>query len=782
MREGRADEFAQVGGGAGESQRARGVSASAGEAGVAFERAGNTAAVAEFEKKGHGFVVGVLGGGVAALGTVNVAKIGERASAAPAVVGGAKGGEGLLVEFAGVHQVALLIDGPGSAAAVAEVFKDMGGFAESAARAGKIALGFIDAGEIVEAASDGKGVAKFAPAGEAAFEVAFGEGDIAAIPARNGEGVERSGDAGLIAEEFIDEQALLERVFGAFVVALGGAERADEVEDAAALAGVGFAGEAEGGFEAFAAFGEMFPHIPEAEESDAEAKRPFDLARCEEPIEGGAEIVNFKVALGKPARAVAGGKLGIPFLGKNETVRSVGAAHGRFVAAFGEALDGVFADHLEHGEAGFAVGAIHALEKILIHERRKAVEEVHAEIAGGIADGFGGFERAAADESGEAAEEAALGLVEEIVAPVNRVAKGLLAFGKIEGAAGEELEAALEAIEDSGGRKNAGAGGGELDRQREAVEARADVADGGSVIRRDGKVRADGGSALDEKFGCGIGREGGDWKILLAVDAEAGAAGGENFERGAGFERFGEKFGGGENLFEIIEDEQEGASVAKLFGDDLGDGTAAEGLDGEGFGKSRSDEIGIGDRAEANEFDARGKTRGESFGDGDGEARLPRSAGTRESEKENVGTQKKFGGLSDLKFAADERSARARKFVAFARRASGLGRGSGDRRALDRRGRSGGSGRRDFRAENVAATRNGFDELLSTIAEGAAKFDDALDERIVGDEGIGPDGLGELFLADKAAGILNEILKSFENLGAKLDLAARLEETPAVGI
>ncbi len=67
--------------------------------------------------------------------------------------------------------------------------------------------------------------------------------------------------------------------------------------------------------------------------------------------------------------------------------------------------------------------------------------------------------------------------VEQVVAPVDRAAQGLLAARDVARAGAEEVEPAREAVEDRGGGEDLDAGGGELDRERQAVEARADLLD-----------------------------------------------------------------------------------------------------------------------------------------------------------------------------------------------------------------------------------------------------------------------------------------------------------------
>jgi hypothetical protein len=88
-----------------------------------------------------------------------------------------------------------------------------------------------------------------------------------------------------------------------------------------------------------------------------------------------------------------------------------------------------------------------------------------------IGHGLGGLQRESPGEYREAREEPALDFRQELVAPRKGVAKRLLAGGGVARAAGEELQAAAEALQHSLGREQRDAGGGQLDREGQAVEA-----------------------------------------------------------------------------------------------------------------------------------------------------------------------------------------------------------------------------------------------------------------------------------------------------------------------
>ena len=73
--------------------------------------------------------------------------------------------------------------------------------------------------------------------------------------------------------------------------------------------------------------------------------------------------------------------------------------------------------------------------------------------------------------------------LEELVAPVDGRSQGLLALGEVARAAAQEAEPVVEPVAQDLRREQPEAGGGELDRQRQAVEPAADLRDGGRRCR-----------------------------------------------------------------------------------------------------------------------------------------------------------------------------------------------------------------------------------------------------------------------------------------------------------
>jgi len=102
-----------------------------------------------------------------------------------------------------------------------------------------------------------------------------------------------------------------------------------------------------------------------------------------------------------------------------------------------------------------------------------------------------GAHRRAAREDAEAAEEGLLRRGEEVVAPGHGGVEGAVAGGAavVAGPGGQQVEAAAEPGQERGGRQQADPGGGQFDRERQAVQPGADLRHGGRVPGRERKPR-----------------------------------------------------------------------------------------------------------------------------------------------------------------------------------------------------------------------------------------------------------------------------------------------------
>ena len=129
--------------------------------------------------------------------------------------------------------------------------------------------------------------------------------------------------------------------------------------------------------------------------------------------------------------------------------------------------------------------------------------------------------RGAAGEHREAREARLLVVAEQVVAPVDRRAQRPLACGRVAGAGAQRAERRVEALGDLAGRQQPAARGRQLDRQRQPVDAPADLRDRGGVGVAEAEVGIVGSRALAEQ------RDGGHPRQRLGVVARrSGSASG----------------------------------------------------------------------------------------------------------------------------------------------------------------------------------------------------------------------------------------------------------------
>ncbi len=128
-------------------------------------------------------------------------------------------------------------------------------------------------------------------------------------------------------------------------------------------------------------------------------------------------------------------------------------------------VGGELANRLQH-----PVAPVREANEALVHQRLERVEV-------GITDVLGRLQRAAAREDGEPGEQPLLLLCQQVVGPLDRRSQRPLALGEIARSAGQQRQAMLEPFEDLRRGEGLDAGGRELERQREVVEATADLGD-----------------------------------------------------------------------------------------------------------------------------------------------------------------------------------------------------------------------------------------------------------------------------------------------------------------
>ena len=200
-------------------------------------------------------------------------------------------------------------------------------------------------------------------------------------------------------------------------------------------------------------------------------------ARCRSPARRDRSSTGPKSTMPRvPARSASAIRL-----------RNWASTQGVLLAGCVEPLERELPDRLEHPEALLAVRIGAAADEALVEQRRQRVEV-------GAADLLRVLERGAAAEHREPGEERLLVLAEQVVAPRDRGAQRGMALVGVT-AALEEVEPLPDPLEQLLRAEQLDPRGGELDREREAVEAADQLVDGGRVT----DVGADRLRALEEQ-------------------------------------------------------------------------------------------------------------------------------------------------------------------------------------------------------------------------------------------------------------------------------------------
>ena len=123
------------------------------------------------------------------------------------------------------------------------------------------------------------------------------------------------------------------------------------------------------------------------------------------------------------------------------------------------------------------------------------------------ADGLGGVEVEAAHERRQSAKQDSFGFGQQRVRPIHGRAQCLLPTHRGPGAAGEQSEAVVQAVDDLVQRQRPHPRGGQFDGQRHAVESAADLGDCLDVVVGDSEVGPDPASAVGEQLDSLVGSD-----------------------------------------------------------------------------------------------------------------------------------------------------------------------------------------------------------------------------------------------------------------------------------
>src|SRR5690242_11085590 len=150
------------------------------------------------------------------------------------------------------------------------------------------------------------------------------------------------------------------------------------------------------------------------------------------------------------------------------------ATHRGLLATRRELFPGKGTGCLQHAEARLPSAVEGGVEEALVEQRADAVERFPR--VGG-ADGGRCFDGESGSENPQPPEEDALPLAESVVTPGDGITERALPGWRVAGTAAEERKPGralpVDASQDGGGREVTDPRGGELDGERESIEARA---------------------------------------------------------------------------------------------------------------------------------------------------------------------------------------------------------------------------------------------------------------------------------------------------------------------
>ncbi|MGH3837350.1 MAG: hypothetical protein ACRDSF_16860 [Pseudonocardiaceae bacterium] len=239
-------------------------------------------------------------------------------------------------------------------------------------------------------------------------------------------------------------------------------------------------------------------HLIEQGEGGDETQERFVGPGGITPLRGGSEVVTLLFEALQPRGAAGQGQLRLgPFRQGEEEIPM--AFPGRVALSRAHQLSpGEVPDRLEQAVTALRLVDV-SLDEGLVHQAGEDIQHrvaIH-DLAG--ADALGRIEGETAGEHRQAAQQRALGIVEQLVAPCHRGLERLLAGQRGPAPAGEEAEPVVEGRGDPSRGHHANPGGGQLDGQGQTVEAPADLPHYLGVVALYGESRPHEGGPLHEQ-------------------------------------------------------------------------------------------------------------------------------------------------------------------------------------------------------------------------------------------------------------------------------------------
>ena len=351
----------------------------------------------------------------------------------------------------------------------------------------------------------------------------------------------------------------------------------------------------------------------------------------------------------EPAALPVTGELGRGGLRQGEAPFGM-PPHRVLVAPLAEPIRRVLADGLEQAVAHSAAELLDGEQGGVVQrfDERERLVLVAREAHGGC-----GFERCAGREHGEASEESLLVLGKQVVAPGEGRGQRLLPSGEIVRAAAEHAQPLRQPLRKRPCRKRPHACGGELDRERQAVDPGADLANGVLVLVRQLEARLHRRRALLEELQRGIRPERLHGEDVLTRQVQDGAAGDEHGQARRARQQLDEDGSGRVEMLGVVDDEEQ-LPCPEPFRERRQRVPCGLGGDPERLGDRRDDQRGVVERRQLDDGGAVRKRRADPTRSLERQARLPAPSRSGQDEQANVAAEQDPAELLELAVATDE--------------------------------------------------------------------------------------------------------------------------------
>ncbi len=343
----------------------------------------------------------------------------------------------------------------------------------------------------------------------------------------------------------------------------------------------------------------------------------------------------------EPAELLRPAQLAFGRLGERGHLLRVDRAQALGLTRGLEALLRVLADRLQHGEP-VAISAHEAL----VDERCQVVEMRGADLLGGL-------ERPAAGKDGEPREQFTLALTKEVVTPLDRRPKRLLARREVAAPVRDERQALPQPGEDRGRAEHLHPRRREFDRKRKSVEPVADLA-GDVRVPVQGEARSHRARSLQEQREGVVGAE--RRQRVLSLDPQVqGFPARDEHPQMRGSDKWLAQLGCRvEHLLEVVDDEQQ-RLVLERTSERAIQRLSPVLLHPERLRNRRNHERRIGDRGEGDVEDAVAELVDELRAHRQGEPGLSRPAGAGHGHEPDVRPAQQCSQFLELLAAPDQR-------------------------------------------------------------------------------------------------------------------------------